>query len=175
MTVASYSTSLKANKKAAEAHAIDSASSPSAHSTTTESFSVVSNRISSPEVEEDVPNMYLSQQQQVRTTADVQDWIAKARESIQAFDGYIDMVGPGVRASDLLEDADGEGKDGDGLEFDEDEDDGMSARSSHGSRAPLSDFDASEMDRYFRARDDLIPRYPNLHPSHVRRRVPHQS
>ncbi|KAH9927089.1 uncharacterized protein BXZ73DRAFT_102684 [Epithele typhae] len=36
-----------------------------------------------------------------------------------------------------------------------------------------SNFDASEMDRYFRARDDLIPRYPNLHPSHVRRRVPH--
>ncbi|KAI9000680.1 hypothetical protein BD414DRAFT_404259 [Trametes punicea] len=36
---------------------------------------------------------------------------------------------------------------------------------------PMSEFDASEMDRYFRARDDLIPRYPNLHPSHVRRRV----
>lgn len=39
--------------------------------------------------------------------------------------------------------------------------------------APPSEFDASEMDRYFRSRDDLIPRYPNLHPSHVRRRVPH--
>ncbi|KAI0677203.1 hypothetical protein C8Q78DRAFT_1073929 [Trametes maxima] len=38
---------------------------------------------------------------------------------------------------------------------------------------PLSEFDASEMDRYFRARDDLIPRYPVLHPSHVRRRVSH--
>ncbi|KAH9899503.1 hypothetical protein C8Q73DRAFT_324007 [Cubamyces lactineus] len=36
---------------------------------------------------------------------------------------------------------------------------------------PMSEFDASEMDRYFRSRDDLIPRYPNLHPSHVRRRV----
>ncbi|KAI0371604.1 hypothetical protein BV20DRAFT_185072 [Pilatotrama ljubarskyi] len=40
---------------------------------------------------------------------------------------------------------------------------------------PMSEFDASEMDTYFRARDDLIPRYPNLHPSHVRRRVPHAS
>ncbi|KAI0638543.1 hypothetical protein C8Q77DRAFT_1048451 [Trametes polyzona] len=38
---------------------------------------------------------------------------------------------------------------------------------------PLSEFDASEMDRYFRSRDDLIPRYPSLHPSHVRRRASH--
>ncbi|THH33530.1 hypothetical protein EUX98_g697 [Antrodiella citrinella] len=37
---------------------------------------------------------------------------------------------------------------------------------------PMSDFDASELDRYFRARDDLVPRYPDLHPSHVRRRFP---
>ncbi|OSD04494.1 hypothetical protein PYCCODRAFT_1407418 [Trametes coccinea BRFM310] len=36
---------------------------------------------------------------------------------------------------------------------------------------PMSEFDASEMDRYFRSRDDLIPRYPSLHPSHVRRRM----
>ena len=57
----------------------------------------------------------------------------------------------------------------------DDEDDGLSVRSSHGDCAPPSDFDASEMDRYFRARDDLIPRYPSLHPSHVRRRVPHPS
>ncbi|RDX53746.1 hypothetical protein OH76DRAFT_1398868 [Lentinus brumalis] len=48
-----------------------------------------------------------------------------------------------------------------------------SAPSSPGSPPPPSDFDASEMDRYFRSRDDFIPRYPNLHPSHVRRRVPH--
>ncbi|KAH8094934.1 hypothetical protein BXZ70DRAFT_346208 [Cristinia sonorae] len=38
--------------------------------------------------------------------------------------------------------------------------------------AQLSDFDASELDRYFRSRDDLVPHYPNLHPSHVRRRFP---
>ena len=50
-----------------------------------------------------------------------------------------------------------------------------SAVSSPGSPAPPSEFDASEMDRYFRSRDDLIPRYPNLHPSHVRRRVSHPS
>ncbi|KAI0775890.1 hypothetical protein BD413DRAFT_491086 [Trametes elegans] len=43
------------------------------------------------------------------------------------------------------------------------------------STPPLSEFDASEMDRYFRARDDLIPRYPSLHPSHVRRRPSHVS
>lgn len=36
----------------------------------------------------------------------------------------------------------------------------------------LSDFDASELDRYFRSRDDLVPLYPDLHPSHVRRRFP---
>ncbi|OBZ70477.1 Mitochondrial distribution and morphology protein 34 [Grifola frondosa] len=39
---------------------------------------------------------------------------------------------------------------------------------------PVSEFDASEMDRYFRSRDDLIPRYPNLHASHVRRRFPYE-
>ncbi|KAI0832779.1 hypothetical protein BC628DRAFT_1407176 [Trametes gibbosa] len=38
---------------------------------------------------------------------------------------------------------------------------------------PPSEFDASEMDRYFRSRDDLIPRFPSVHPSHVRRRVSH--
>lgn len=36
----------------------------------------------------------------------------------------------------------------------------------------LSEFDVSELDRYFRSRDDLVPRYPDLHPSHVRRRLP---
>ena len=68
----------------------------------------------------------------------------------------------------------GRGREGEG-ETEDELDDDASVRSSHGSRAPLSDgdFDASEMDRYFRARDDLIPRYPNLHPSHVRRRVPY--
>ena len=62
----------------------------------------------------------------------------------------------------------------DGSEFDEEEG-SVDLPSSPGSPAPVSDFDASEMDVYFRARDDLIPRYPSLHPSHVRRRVPHPS
>ncbi|EJF62278.1 hypothetical protein DICSQDRAFT_169308 [Dichomitus squalens LYAD-421 SS1] len=53
--------------------------------------------------------------------------------------------------------------------------DERSIPSSPGSPAPPSEFDASEMDVYFRSRDDLIPRYPSLHPSHVRRRVPHPS
>lgn len=44
---------------------------------------------------------------------------------------------------------------------------------SPGTGPPFPEFDASEMDRYFRSRDDLIPRYPDLHPSHVRRRVPY--
>ncbi|GBE79861.1 hypothetical protein SCP_0210630 [Sparassis crispa] len=42
----------------------------------------------------------------------------------------------------------------------------------------LSDFDASEMDRYFRSRDDLIPRFPTDQPpspSHGRRRLPYQT
>lgn len=39
---------------------------------------------------------------------------------------------------------------------------------------PLSEFDASDMDRYFRSRDDLIPQYPDLHPSHLRRRSTRQ-
>ena len=58
----------------------------------------------------------------------------------------------------------------DGASLDE-----RSLSSSPGSPPPPSEFDASEMDVYFRARDDLIPRYPSLHPSHVRRRVPHPS
>ncbi|KAJ3490714.1 hypothetical protein NLI96_g1227 [Meripilus lineatus] len=35
---------------------------------------------------------------------------------------------------------------------------------------PASEFDASDMDRYFRSRDDFVPRYPDIHPSHMRRR-----
>lgn len=42
-------------------------------------------------------------------------------------------------------------------------------------RPAFSEFDASEMDRYFRSRDDLIPHYPDLHPSHVRRRAPYHA
>ena len=38
------------------------------------------------------------------------------------------------------------------------------------SPVPPSEFDASDMDRYFRARDDFIP---DLHPNHVRRRPSH--
>lgn len=38
------------------------------------------------------------------------------------------------------------------------------------SPAPISEFDASDMDRYFRSRDDLVPQYPDVHPTHTRRR-----
>lgn len=34
----------------------------------------------------------------------------------------------------------------------------------------ISEFDASDMDRYFRSRDDLVPQYPDVHPTHTRRR-----
>ncbi|KAK7696293.1 hypothetical protein QCA50_000947 [Cerrena zonata] len=38
-----------------------------------------------------------------------------------------------------------------------------------------SEFDVEDMDRYFRSRDDIVPQYPDLHPSHVRRRSSHWS
>ncbi|KAH9938023.1 uncharacterized protein B0H18DRAFT_866522 [Fomitopsis serialis] len=41
---------------------------------------------------------------------------------------------------------------------------------------PVSEFDASEMDRYFRSNDDLLPRYPDhIALPNARRRVPYQS
>ncbi|KAI0796235.1 hypothetical protein BC629DRAFT_1286604 [Irpex lacteus] len=43
------------------------------------------------------------------------------------------------------------------------------------SPAPTSsEFDTADMDRYFRSQDDLVPQYPDLHPSHVRRRTRQQ-
>lgn len=39
---------------------------------------------------------------------------------------------------------------------------------------PMSEFDASDMDRYFRSRDDIVPQYPDIHPSHLRRRTRQQ-
>ena len=41
------------------------------------------------------------------------------------------------------------------------------------SPVPPSEFDASDMDRYFRFHDDLIPCSPDVHPTHVRRRQPY--
>ncbi len=82
-----------ANKKAQEVQTrpIDAAS-PS-HTATTESFSLISaSRLASPEVESDVPS--IGSPDDVTTNADVQDWITKARESIEAFGGYISMGGP---------------------------------------------------------------------------------
>lgn len=38
----------------------------------------------------------------------------------------------------------------------------------------LSEFDASDMERYFRSSDDLVPQYPDVHPSHIRRRSRYQ-
>ncbi|KAI0089193.1 hypothetical protein BDY19DRAFT_993412 [Irpex rosettiformis] len=34
-----------------------------------------------------------------------------------------------------------------------------------------SEFDSADMDRYFKSQDDLVPKYSDIHPSYVRRRV----
>ncbi|KAL4260599.1 Mitochondrial distribution and morphology protein 34 [Pleurotus pulmonarius] len=49
----------------------------------------------------------------------------------------------------------------------------MLSRRATASPTPPSEFDADDMDRYFRTRDDYVPLPPNLHPSHIRRRQPH--
>ncbi|CAL1700383.1 unnamed protein product [Somion occarium] len=45
----------------------------------------------------------------------------------------------------------------------------------HSPAPPSSEFDASDMDRYFPSRDEIVPHFPELHPSHVRRRSSHWS
>ncbi|KAG9218672.1 hypothetical protein CCMSSC00406_0001214 [Pleurotus cornucopiae] len=49
----------------------------------------------------------------------------------------------------------------------------MLSRRASTSPTPPSEFDADDMDRYFRTRDDYIPLSPALHPSHIRRRQPY--
>ncbi|KAJ8698756.1 hypothetical protein PTI98_005428 [Pleurotus ostreatus] len=49
----------------------------------------------------------------------------------------------------------------------------MLSRRASASPTPPSEFDADDMDRYFRTRDDYIPLSPTLHPSHIRRRQPY--
>lgn len=96
----------EANKKVKQVQAQTGSNAPSPASTTDFSFiSMSDSRLMSPEIEGEPTGT----PEATRTRADVQDWIAKARESIQAFDGYINMGGPGVRTSDLL--ADDEGSD----------------------------------------------------------------
>jgi hypothetical protein len=110
----------EANKKVKQAQQAQVSRAPSPSSTTDFSFiSMSDSRLMSPEIESNDGSSDTT-----RTRADVQDWIAKARESIQAFDGYINMGGPGVRTSDLLaEDADGSDAENDDLGVPDEDDD----------------------------------------------------
>lgn len=130
----------EANKRA-EAQGMD-APSPS-HSTTTESFSLVS-RITSPEVESDEMSAAVhahAATATVKSTAEMQDWIAKARASIEAFGGYISMGGPSATREMLAGDDDYEGRagatreDGESVELTVDgaEEDGEGASGDEGS------------------------------------------
>ena len=89
----------EATKKAQaqQSHPID-APSPSARS---DSFSLVSSRITSPEVEQEAG---VFQDGVYKNDAEVQDWIAKARASIEAFGGYISMGGPSATREMLADD-----------------------------------------------------------------------
>ena len=93
----------KANQKVKQVQA-QTSNAPSPSSTTDFSFiSMSDSRIMSPEIEgEAFPNA--DSPDATRTKSDVQDWIAKARESIQAFDGYINMGGSSVTRSALVAD-----------------------------------------------------------------------
>lgn len=80
--------------------AASASNAPSPSSTTDFSFiSMSDSRLMSPDFDDTS-----SSHEAMRTNADVQDWIVKARESIQAFDGYINMGGPNVKRGDLVGD-----------------------------------------------------------------------
>ncbi len=90
-----------ANRKveAARATAVADAPSPSQ---STESYSLISSGLASPDVGQPSDSGA-----QTRSDADVLDWIAKARESIEAFGGYISMGGPGATREMLAAEDDG--------------------------------------------------------------------
>ena len=80
----------EANRRA-EAHTPGDASSPSpSHSDITKSFSLIS-RLMSPEVEATDERRVHAQAQTMRSTAEMQGWIAKVHASIEAFGGHISM------------------------------------------------------------------------------------
>ncbi|KIP11212.1 hypothetical protein PHLGIDRAFT_159580 [Phlebiopsis gigantea 11061_1 CR5-6] len=113
----------EANKKAERAQAAQTSNAPSPASTTDFSFiSLSDSRLMSPEIEGCADDANASPAASAaaasRSNADVQDWIAKARASIQAFDGYINMGGSSVARSALVAD---EGSDPEG-EHDDDDD-----------------------------------------------------
>lgn len=88
-----------ANKKANAAHTPTNLASPTL-SSNTDLFSVASPPTNSDfaSSDADVGNQLISDQ--MSKSSDVMDWIAKARESLQQFGGYINMGGPGTRGLD---------------------------------------------------------------------------
>ncbi|KAL0950189.1 hypothetical protein HGRIS_010181 [Hohenbuehelia grisea] len=54
----------------------------------------------------------------------------------------------------------------------QDVEDDVPSRRASASPTPPSEFDAEDMDRYFRAHEEFVPRTPEMHPTHVRRRRP---
>ncbi|GJE88589.1 Zn(II)2Cys6 transcription factor [Phanerochaete sordida] len=91
----------EANRRVKLAQAASASNAPSPSSATDFSFvSMSDSRLMSPELDDGTVGT-------LRSTADMQDWIAKARESIQAFDGYINMGGSGVERGDLVADEEG--------------------------------------------------------------------
>ncbi|KAH8099947.1 hypothetical protein BXZ70DRAFT_893935 [Cristinia sonorae] len=88
-----------ANKKANAAHTPGLAS-PSL-SSNTDLFSAAASPPTNSDFassDADIGNQLLSDQ--MSKSSDVMDWIAKARESLQQFGGYINMGGPGTRGLD---------------------------------------------------------------------------
>ena len=129
----------EANKKVKLAQAASASDAPSPSSTADFSFMTMSDsRLMSPELDAAAA----AAPEATRTRADVQDWIAKARESIQAFDGYINMGGPSVRRGDLVADEEGSDPENDFVgQHDEEDDVSVSVEDVDGEE------DASEEDR----------------------------
>lgn len=104
----------EANRKIKQVQS-QASNAPSPSAATDFSFVSIDGRLMSPDIESEAESPAAT-----RTKADVQDWIAKARESMQAFDDYITMGGANVARSDLVAEDEGsdpgeldEGADGD--------------------------------------------------------------
>ncbi|KAI0091326.1 hypothetical protein BDY19DRAFT_886393 [Irpex rosettiformis] len=93
-----------ANRKVEAARATAIPLDAPSPSQSTESYSFASSGLASPEVGSVSENGTLGG---TKTKADVMDWIAKARESIEAFSGYISIGGPGATREMLATEDDG--------------------------------------------------------------------
>lgn len=94
----------EANRRVEAARAVAAADAPSpSQSATTENFSLITS-VTSPD-ESDIGAHDLPESS--KTKADVLDWITKARESIEAFGGYISMGGTSATREMLAGEEDG--------------------------------------------------------------------